>query len=114
MLPEGSRRVRQPTIGKSRATDQQPSAVGWIELTVHVPAGLERRGCFLRHGDLYTVAWVSSGACSACLDREHPKVAQFNPITPLQCGCDIAMPLTPSLQLLPPDFAATFADGFRD
>src|SRR3954447_8412672 len=63
---------------------QPHSALGGVEPPVHVAAGLERRNHLLGHRDLDTIAWVSSGARLARLDREHAKVAQLHTIATRQ------------------------------
>src|SRR4051795_248194 len=47
---------------------------------MHVPAGLEGRGHFLRHRNLRAVAWIASGAWLARLGREHAEAAQLNSV----------------------------------
>ena len=55
---------------------------------MHLPPRLERQMCFLRHRDLCAIARVARGVRVPLPDREHAKVAQFNPVALRQGGCD--------------------------
>ena len=55
---------------------------------MHILARLEGRDHLLGHWDLFTIARVAPGARVTPLDREHPKVTQFDPVTTRERGRD--------------------------
>jgi hypothetical protein len=61
-------------------------AVARVEPTMHILAGLEGRDHLLGHRDPFPIARVAPGARVTPLDREHPKVTQFDPVTTRERG----------------------------